>query len=154
MTNVALKIVLLYADKPGEELGKEVARALHQKMGADFHLHPSSWNVELLRSAKLRKMAAIEARDSDMVIVAMDEGEPLSSEVQEWLSLWVNRNSTVPGALLALLKRDSHEKPRVVEAALHKFAETAKMDFFCHSEVKRETERPHFRMVTPLPAAA
>jgi hypothetical protein len=150
MGNVSLKIVLLYADRSSAELGKEVAESLRQKLGSTFRLRQSSWNVELLRSAKLRSLAAMEARDSDMVMVAMDEGIPLSPEIEDWFELWRDRKRS-PGALVALLKRDEPDTPHVVEESLHAYADQAQMDFFCHSELR--AGYPRVRINVPEPAA-
>ena len=147
MENVALKIVLLYSDRWSAELGKEVALTLRQKLGPSFHVRQSSWNSELLRSSKLRALAALEARESDIVMVATEEGAPLSREMQEWFDLWRDRKRRGPAALVALLKRENEDAPHFVENSLHAFADHARMDFFCHSEVR--SSYPRFRINLP-----
>lgn len=138
---VSLKIVLLYSDRKSAELGKEVAQTLRQKLGSNFQVQQSSWSSELLRSPKLRALSALEAGNSDLVIVSLTDGEPLSAEVREWLDLWRTRGRSGPAALVALLKRENEESPRIAEAELHAFADEARMDFFCHSELQRDYPR-------------
>jgi hypothetical protein len=149
MGNVSLKIVLLYSDRGGRQLGREVAETLRHKLGRSFHARQSNWNVELLRSRKLRALAAAEARESDIIIVALTEGVPLSPEVRNWFNLWRGRKRTVPSALVALLKREDAAAPPIVQETLHRFAKAARMDFFCHSELRREY--PRFRVAARGP---
>ena len=153
MGNVSLKMVLLYADRCGAERGKDVAETLRGKLGPGFHIRQSSWNTELLRSTKLRALAALEARDSDLVMIALDEDKPLPEEVSQWFHLWKDRRRSTPAALVALLKRSPDSVPHSVEETLEAFARDAKMDFFCHSEIDRD--RPRFQFSpTAAPAFA
>jgi hypothetical protein len=138
---VCLKIVLLYSDRGTAKLGKEVAQSLCEKLGPGFQARQSSWNAELLRSPKLRALSALEAGNSDLVIVAMDEGDPLRADVRSWLDLWRCRGRTGPAALVALLKRPTEDSPRIVEESLHAFADEARMDFFCHSGLQHDYPR-------------
>jgi hypothetical protein len=148
---VCLKIVLVYSDRKGAELGKEVAQSLREKLGASFNMHESCWNTELLRSPKLRALSAAEAASSDLVLVSMEETEEVSEELRQWLALWQHRSRTGPAALVALLKRETDSSPRHLQEALHRFADQANMDFFCHSEVKQDYPRIRF---TPAAALA
>ena len=140
MINVALKIFVLYSEKSGAEIGSRVCRALRVDLGGEFRVGQAVWNAELLKSPKLRLLAAREAMDSDVVFIAMTEGATLSAEILAWLDLWRKRGRSTPSALVALLKRDSLDTPFVVEETLHNFARSAKMDFFCHSEVRKRVD--------------
>jgi hypothetical protein len=89
----------------------------------------------LLKSPKLRVLAAKEAMEADIVFIATEEGMPLEAEMTAWLELWQKRGRTGGAALVALLKRNSIHDPHLVAEALHQFAKDAKMDYFCHSQV-------------------
>jgi hypothetical protein len=119
MGNVSLRILVLYGDKPGGQLGREVTGALRQKLGSEFQVRQSSWNLHLFRSSKLRALAALEAAVADMIILATNEGAPLPRELAEWFSLWRDGARATPVALVALLKRESPAAPRLIEKALH-----------------------------------
>ena len=135
MAVASLKIVLVYSDRSSAKLGARVSNSLRRRLGSDFQVAQSIWNAELLRSPKLRKLAAEEAKDSDLVIIATSEGVPLSGEVSQWFKLWSKRQREIPSALVALLKRQEQSaETHVVENRLHQFADRAHMDFFCHSE--------------------
>jgi hypothetical protein len=135
MGTVSLKIVLVYGNKASARLGAKVSNSLRRRLGSDFNVAQSIWNMELLKSAKLRAMAADEARDSDVVIVSTEEGAPLSPEITQWFELWEARQRSAPSALVALLKQERGPKKEcVARESLHQFAERANMEFFCHSE--------------------
>lgn len=154
MGTVSLKILMLYSDRSSAELSKEVSRSLREKLGPAFHIRQSSWNTELLRSSKLRALAAVEAKHSDIVMIALDEGAPISPEVRQWFELWRNRQRGTPAALVALLKRDEEDAPHIVEESLHEFAEEARMDFFCHSELRRLYPRCRINLPAGMLAGA
>lgn len=137
MTCVGLKVLVLYSEKFGSEIGLRACRALRKNLGSDFVVNQSVWNAELLKSAKLRMLAAKEALEADVVFVAMTEGRALDPEFTQWLGLWRKRGRVGGAALVALLKRESIHSPHIVAETLHLFAKDAKMDFFCHSEVSK-----------------
>ena len=137
MNRVALKVLVVYSEKSGAKIGSRACRALRSSLGKRFQVNQSVWNTELFRSAKLRVLAAREAMEADIVFMAMAEGSPLEPEMQAWLDLWEKRGRSGGAALVALLKRDSTDQPHLVAEALHQFAQRAKMDYFCHSEVQK-----------------
>lgn len=137
MTCAALKVFVLYSDKFGSEIGSRACRTLRKNLGKDFNMEQSVWNAELLKSPKLRALAAKEAMGSDIVFIATAEGNPLEPEVTAWLSLWKKRGRKGGAALVALLQRNAIDLPHIVAETLHQFAKEASMDFFCHSQVPR-----------------
>ena len=135
MNRIGLKLVVVYSEKCGAQIGSRACRKLKATLGNKFQVTQTVWNMELFKSAKLRVLAAREALEADLVFIATAEGMPLEQEVTDWLELWQKRGRSGGAALVALLKRDSTDAPHVVAETLHQFAKTAKMDFFCHSEV-------------------
>ena len=136
MRRVGLKVLVIYSEKVGAEIGSRACSALRTHLGRQFQVSQTVWNTELFKSPKLRVLAAKEAMEADLVFMAMPEGSPLESEVDTWLSLWQKRGRASGAALVALLRRDSIEAPHMVSERLQEFARAAKMDFFCHSEVQ------------------
>ena len=137
MTCVGLKVFVLYSAKFGSEIGSRACRALRKNLGKEFNVNQSVWNVELLKSPKLRVLAAKEAMEADIVFIATEEGMPLEKEVTTWLDLWRKRGRNGGAALVALLKRNSIHDPHIVADSLLQFAKEAKMDYFCHSQVSK-----------------
>ena len=136
MRRVGLKVLVIYSEKFGAEIAARACNALRTHLGRQFQVSQTVWNTELFKSAKLRLLAAREAMEADLVFMAMPEGSPLEPDVETWLSLWEKRGRAGNAALVALLKRDSIEAPHSVCERLQDFARTARMDFFCHSEVQ------------------
>jgi hypothetical protein len=137
MMCVGLKVFVLYSDKFGSEIGSKACRALRKNLGKGFSVNQSIWNAELLKSAKLRLLAAKEAMEAELVFIATAEGQPLEEDVLTWLELWKKRGRKGGAALIALLQRNSLHAPHIVDETLLTFAKEAKMDYFCHSEVPK-----------------
>jgi hypothetical protein len=135
MNRIGLKLLVVYSEKSGAQIGSKTCRRLRATLGKNFQVMQSVWNIELFKSPKLRALAAKEALEADVVFVATAEGAPLEPEMMAWLELWEKRGRSGGAALVALLKRDSVDAPHIVAETLHQFAKSAKMDFFCHSEV-------------------
>jgi hypothetical protein len=135
MNRIGLKLVVVYSEKFGAEIGSRACRQLKAALGNKFQVTQSVWNTELFKSPKLRILAANEALQADLVFIATAEGTPLDPDMAAWLELWQQRGRSGGAALVALLKRDSIETPHIIAETLLQFAKNAKMDFFCHSEV-------------------
>ena len=136
----AFKIIQVFSDRPGGKLANKAARNLKGAVEPS-ECFQTSWNTELFRSPKLRLQAAREAAEADIVIVAAEEGAPVSLEVRQWLDLWVRRKRRRRATLVALLRRANDSVWQVMEATLHAFAIAAEMDFFCHSRVETKNRR-------------
>jgi len=137
MLGVPLNVFSLYAGKKSADLASLVCNSLREKLGAAFQMSQSTWNAELLKNRKLRVLAAREAVQSDVVIMATPECDELPKEIRNWFELWRNRRRAAPSALVALLKREHAGTPHVLEKELQALAASAHMDFFCHSELDR-----------------
>jgi hypothetical protein len=131
MTTSALKVMQVYSDRRGSLVASKACRRLHE----DCECLQTSWNTELLRSPKLRAIAAREAADSDVVVLVLNEGIELSPEIAQWLKAWRRHTPSKRAALIALLRRESSCSGRPIQEALQQFASSAKMNFFCHSRV-------------------
>jgi hypothetical protein len=149
--SVSLNVLSVYSTKDDERIAAQVCDSLQKKLGAAFRMAHSEWNAELLRNEKLRELAALEAVDSDIVILATSDGDELSPEIREWLKSWagVGQRRQLPAALVALLKRESPDATRRIEKRLEAFANYARMDFFCHSEIVKSRNAAD-RMTLPL----
>jgi hypothetical protein len=136
MTTCIFKIVQIYSDRRGALLANRASRNL-QRGFESAECMETTWNTELLRSVKLRMLAAREAAEADLVIVAVEEGTPLAPEVGQWLELWQRRRRRTRSTLVALLRRKRADDLACVQQSLHRFATKARMDFFCHSRVSK-----------------
>jgi hypothetical protein len=132
----ALNICILYADKSTAELGERLSRTLRRKLGGHFRFAQSTWNAELLRSPKLRKLAAEDAARSDILIVATPEEWEVPRELASWIRLWQDRPHDQPAALVALLSEPHAGSPQnsPLRESLKAAAEKAHMEFFCNDQ--------------------
>src|SRR5688572_19105859 len=137
MMCVGLKVFVLYSAKFGSDIGSRACRALHRSLGTEFVVNQSVWNAELLKSPKLRVLAAKEAMEADIVFIARAEGSDLEPEMVAWLELWKKRGRKGGAALIALLERGAVDASHVVAEELHQFAKEATMDFFCLSKLSK-----------------
>ena len=135
MTTCAFKMVLIFSDRRGSELASRAAANLVREFD-EGDCAQTSWKTELLRSPKLRMLAAREAADADLVIIALEEGSTLPQEIADWLALWRRRTRRRRSTLSLLARRAHASTPPIVEESLHAFAESTGMDFFCHSRVE------------------
>lgn len=137
MTMVGLKLLVVYSEKFGAQIGSRACRILRANLGNQFEVSQSVWNAELFKSPKLRILAAGEAMEADIVFIATTEGDALDEDMQAWLELWKKRGRSGGAALVALLKRNSIHAQHVVAESLLEFAKAARMDFYCHSELDK-----------------
>jgi len=137
----SFKVVLVYSDAEGARTGMKVAEGLKKHQAEGQALAESRWKTELLKSPKLRKIAAREAAQASVIIISAREGLPLPQEVAEWLSEWRLRKGRGKATLVALLTRSECEAVPQVAETLHHFATAAKIDFFCHSKVDQTRHR-------------
>jgi hypothetical protein len=137
-----LNVLSVYSSKDAARMAAQVCNSLRVKLGSTFRVTQSEWNAELLRNGKLRQLATSEAVQSDVIILATNEGQEISSEIREWLESFRTEPRSAPSALVALLKCEDDKTPHLVEKSLEAFAQAAKMSFYCHSEVSRSDRIP------------
>lgn len=143
MRKVSRKLVVIYSDQAGARLGAEIADTFRRGIGSNTHLMESAWKTELLKSRKLRLIAAREAAEAEAVIVSAREGTPLPPEVFQCLRLWRKQRkagSPRPTLIVLLTRPDAVDQP-IVQEALHAFAISAKVNFFCHSKIEKPARR-------------
>ena len=132
MRRVLLKIILVYSDQAAAHLGTAVTTTLRQELGSAFQVAQTVWKTELLRNGSLRRLAAQEAREANVVIVAASAAGDLPEELQKWLALWMDRDRGTPGAFVALLHRQEGQADDSIVDTLREKARLARMEFFCH----------------------
>jgi len=113
-------------------------KRIGRKAGVEGRLIYNWWTFSVLASASLRQLAASEAAEADMVIIAAREGPGLPQEVKDWISLWLATGEYHPRrrALVALLEPDKKRNgvTRGVFSELKSMAEADDVDFFANGE--------------------
>ena len=109
-----------------------------RQSGSEGRLLYSWWTFGVLASASLRQIAASEAAEADMVIIAAREGPGLPQSIKDWISLWLATGEYHPRrrALVALLEPDkaANGASRGVVTELKHLAEADDIDFIANGE--------------------
>src|SRR5882757_884128 len=85
----ALTVLIAYDDFAAGKLAMETRHIFAGQFGRDCEFHDNMWKFDALQIPKLREIAAAEAAEADIIIIAAYEGGRLPPEVVSWMELWV-----------------------------------------------------------------
>jgi len=127
----AFHTLVLYEDFAAGRRATDTCNLLMARLGDEFELRCSLWKFEVLRNSKLNELAAVEATEADVIIVAAHGSTPLPDEVTAWVDAWLPGRGAHPAALIAVVDSAFHHRDRSSAASdyLRHVAATAKMDF-------------------------
>lgn len=132
----SLNVVAIYDDFYTAKWAEEVTGQIVRNIQDHHNLNKSFWKFDLLQSATLRRIAALDALEADIVIVAADPGNLLPSEILAWIGEWLPNKHAAGGILIALLRQSASagmlHSP--TEEALKKLAAAAGMNLILHME--------------------
>lgn len=104
-----------------------------RELGTDSNFNCKLWKFDILRIPRLKEMAADDAAEADIVLIAAHSGSELPAGVKHWIDMWATRERPGRRALVSLL--DPQEAPsserNQVCTYLHQVAQKGHMDFFC-----------------------
>lgn len=135
----AVKVVIAYEDLPTGQRAMATCEHLIRQLGHDFEFTTSLWNFEVLCVSELKQVAAQDAAEADMVMIAAHGRRILPAEVKDWVNSWLAREHEGGRALVALLDsaqtrpKAKSQRPSYLEDYLHEAAEKAKIDFFAYT---------------------
>ena len=98
-----IHLVLAYEDFEAGKRAQRACQQLAQLASPDTAVNPDSWKFDLLRLPAMRTMAARSAGESDLVVLALHDGETLPSFVLEWIRLTLRSTARRPKALMLLM---------------------------------------------------
>lgn len=130
----------------------EQARCLRDQLrgscGGRVDLSGFFWNFSLFQNEVLRKQAALEATEADMIIVSFSGRQALPLELKNWMEEWPTRREKGAAALVALLDttRATGFGEKAEIAHLKGVAEKCSLDFFCN---QTQDEEPDFFAAGP-----
>jgi len=104
-TQILLKSVLAYEDYLTGTRAKVGLDKVTQGLGNQFAFYTSSWKFSVLDVADLREIAASEAAEADILVIAAYEGRDLPQSVHAWIDSWTLRRNE-GGCLLAVLMNE------------------------------------------------
>ena len=129
-----LQVLIAYQDFENGKHAKKVYDFLVEQLGHEFRFTNQMWRFDVLAVPTLREMAAKDAAQADIIIVAC-RGSELPMEVKAWTELWLSYESE-PIALVALFD-GMDEIPGATHSAreyLASVAQRAQIEFFAPPE--------------------
>lgn len=132
----AVSVVMAYEDIPDGQRAMKTYNGLVNVLGRDCEFHYELWKFEALQVPELRTVAAGQARDADMVIIATHSPN-LPRSLKSWIAAWSAGAGARPGrpcALVALLAACGEWHPGSVPVFtdLADAAAVAGLEFFSH----------------------
>ncbi len=97
-----VRLVVIYENCDAARRARHAFQTQPQQNGSVLSWSAHWWKFEMLTIPTLRAMAAEEAAEADLLVVAPQGGEPLPREVLEWIATALH-NPSHPKGLLALM---------------------------------------------------
>lgn len=129
-----LHVAMICEDADAAQCGEGVYQTLVGQLGEGFDLDMDAWRFSELAPLNLRLAAAWQAAKANLIMIACQGTRALPRAVQEWLDLWVGRQSN-PCALILVLAGEHGPAPmrREIQEFLQAAAERGQMDFFTNA---------------------
>jgi hypothetical protein len=128
-------IVIAYEDLAAGVRAKQTFDYLLAELGGRFTFTCKLWKFRILEAPQLSEIAAQDAAEADMIMVAAHGHQELPSAVRGWINLWLQRAGRRDRALVALVDSQDGDttKPNPICSHLHEVAKRGNLDYFCHS---------------------
>jgi hypothetical protein len=152
-----LRVVVAYDDLGSGQRAMRVLGNVAAALGDAIEFEPMPWSFELLADVDWRKVAASEAVNADIVIIASSSSRPLPPEVGRWTKAAIQQKQGTATAVVALFgpegNPDGAGSPRLEfiqnatrEAGLVFFAPARRQEF---EEILADIHR-RAEMSTPI----
>ncbi|MBI3418405.1 MAG: hypothetical protein HY043_24205 [Verrucomicrobia bacterium] len=153
----ALRVFIAYNDIAAGKHAMQVVTDLGKSSGDDFEFEPLPWSFEELGDVYWREVAARDAAEADILIIATSGLRPLPPAVEQWAETVINRKRGTSAAIVALFgpEEDPDGAGSTRLEAIQTAAQQAGLDFFAPTprhELNQAMDRIHQRaeMVTPV----
>lgn len=126
-----IRVVIVYSDVPAGKHAMDVLTALGRRLGERVDFQPFPWSFELLSDAAWGEIAASEAVDADILIMASSGSSALPTAVGRWAQQTFYRKKGTCAAVVALF--GTPERPDAGSARLFAIREAARaagLEFF------------------------
>jgi hypothetical protein len=143
----AIKVVIAYEDVSTGRRAMSTCKRLFEQLGQDFEFQTTLWKFEVLRVSQLKQIAAQDAAEADLVVIATHGQRGLAAEIKDWIETWLGRKREGDKALVALLgSTKEHAKGqlqahRYLQDYLQEVTQKANVDFFSHTFADLEPGR-------------
>lgn len=127
--------VVAYEDIRAREHAIRVFKQMVPQLNGAWEFDYSWWRFDYLKDATLADLAASDAIQADVVIVAANPEGDFPEALTEWIESWASRKTNLPSALVGLLGEadDPRRLTSPRHASLRAYANLARMDYLpCH----------------------
>jgi hypothetical protein len=83
-------VVIAYEDLDAGKNARRTYDYVAHQLGYDCHFTNEMWNFDVLGIPRLRELAARDARQADMIIIASHGDAPLPESVKAWIETWLS----------------------------------------------------------------
>jgi hypothetical protein len=126
--------VAAYEDSTTEARINEFCANLARQLGEACEFNKQMWLLTELRVPRLRAIAAEDAAQAHLLIVAVHHCEELPAELQNWLEQWLAKKANRNTLLIALLDPVYSGVSAGLRAYLENIAHKAHAEFLVQSE--------------------
>jgi hypothetical protein len=126
--------VAAYEDSATEARINEFCANLARQLGEACELNKQMWLLTELRVPRLRAIAAEDAAQAHLLIVAVHHCEELPAELEKWFEQWLARKAKRSTLLIALLDPVYSGVSAGLRTYLESIARKAHAEFLVQSE--------------------
>jgi hypothetical protein len=126
--------VAAYEDSTTEARVNEFCGGLARQLGEACEFSKQMWLLTELRVPRLRAIAAEDAAQADLLIVAVHHCEELPAELEDWFEQWLAKKGKRATLLLALLDPVYSGVSAALRTYLENIARKAHSEFLVQSE--------------------
>lgn len=126
------RMLAIYDSDEASREASHTSNLVLRELGDGILADRSTWNLQLLDTKSMRKLAAEEAARADVIVVALAGNEP-SATLKEWTAQW-QCNRELSSGLLALIAPEDSENGGNLADFFYETAVTARMDFLCQKK--------------------
>jgi hypothetical protein len=120
----AFRCLIAYDDFELGLKSMQIYNAIVREFSADYEFSINIWKFDILQFEHIGRLAAEEASQADLIIMAMDDKKPLRPELESWVDRWISSKRRSDSALVALLGHS--ERPDHLETIRHYLKDMAR----------------------------
>lgn len=131
---MTLDVVLMHEDLPACLRGKQALEQLAGELGLETEFCLHLWRFDLMQEHALRNLAVEDARQANIVVLALRHGTELPGPVRTWVQHWLECRSPVPCAIVVSLDSEAQglATPHPAMQFLRDVSGPAGVDLFQH----------------------
>lgn len=96
-------VFLAFRDLDHERMGRKYCETVSKHFGWTGNVNVLAWNFDMLACGAMGQMAAADARQAQLIVIATSCGESLPPTIKDSVKEWCSPPRTAPGALVVVL---------------------------------------------------